>query len=82
MLLAEFDYDLKSPPTFPFINTLKPPLDMWLLGRIRTTGALLECHAQGPPGLVIGPRSRVPGDERPAGAGVRRRSVRYTGHTA
>ena len=33
MLLAEFDYDLKRTPTFPFINTLKPRYDMWLLKR-------------------------------------------------
>ena len=33
MLLAEFDYDLKRTPSFPFINTLKPRYDMWLLKR-------------------------------------------------
>jgi sulfide:quinone oxidoreductase len=33
MLLAEFDYDLRRTPTFPFINTLKPRYDMWLLKR-------------------------------------------------
>jgi sulfide:quinone oxidoreductase len=33
MLLAEFDYDLKPKPSFPFINTLKPRYDMWLLKR-------------------------------------------------
>jgi len=33
MLLAEFDYDLKRTPTFPFIDTLKPRYDMWLLKR-------------------------------------------------
>jgi len=33
MLLAEFDYDLKRTPTFPFINTLQPRYDMWLLKR-------------------------------------------------
>jgi len=33
MLLAEFDYDLNRTPTFPFINTLKPRYDMWLLKR-------------------------------------------------
>jgi sulfide:quinone oxidoreductase len=33
MLLAEFDYDLKRMPTFPFINTLKLRYDMWLLKR-------------------------------------------------
>ena len=26
-------YDLKRTPTFPFINTLKPRYDMWLLKR-------------------------------------------------
>jgi sulfide:quinone oxidoreductase len=33
MLLAEFDYDFKRTPTLPFINTLKPRYDMWLLKR-------------------------------------------------
>ena len=33
MLLAEFDYDLKPTPSFPFINTFKPRYDMWLLKR-------------------------------------------------
>jgi sulfide:quinone oxidoreductase len=33
MLLAEFDYDLKRTPSFPFIDTLKPRYDMWLLKR-------------------------------------------------
>jgi sulfide:quinone oxidoreductase len=33
MLLAEFGYNLKRTPTFPFINTLKPRYDMWLLKR-------------------------------------------------
>jgi sulfide:quinone oxidoreductase len=33
MLLAEFDYDLKPTPSFPFINTMKPRYDMWLLKR-------------------------------------------------
>ena len=33
MLLAEFDYDLKPTPTFPFIDTMKPRYDMWLLKR-------------------------------------------------
>jgi len=33
MLLAEFDYDLKRAPSIPFINTLKPRYDMWLLKR-------------------------------------------------
>ena len=33
MLLAEFDYDLKRTPSIPFINTLKPRYDMWLLKR-------------------------------------------------
>jgi len=33
MLLAEFDYDLNRTPSFPFINTLKPRYDMWLLKR-------------------------------------------------
>jgi hypothetical protein len=33
MLLAEFDYDLKRTPSFPFINTLKPRYDTWLLKR-------------------------------------------------
>jgi sulfide:quinone oxidoreductase len=33
MLLAEFDYDLKPRPTIPFIDTMKPRYDMWLLKR-------------------------------------------------
>jgi sulfide:quinone oxidoreductase len=33
MMLAEFDYDLKRAPSIPFINTLKPRYDMWLLKR-------------------------------------------------
>jgi sulfide:quinone oxidoreductase len=33
MLLAEFDYDLKPKPSFPFIDTFKPRYDMWLLKR-------------------------------------------------
>ena len=33
MLLAEFDYDLKRTPSVPFIDTLKPRYDMWLLKR-------------------------------------------------
>jgi sulfide:quinone oxidoreductase len=33
MLLAEFDYDLKPTPSIPFINTMKPRYDMWLLKR-------------------------------------------------
>ena len=33
MLLAEFDYELKPTPSIPFINTMKPRYDMWLLKR-------------------------------------------------
>lgn len=33
MLLAEFDYELKPTPSFPFIDTMKPRYDMWLLKR-------------------------------------------------
>ncbi|MBQ0893400.1 NAD(P)/FAD-dependent oxidoreductase [Micromonospora sp. U56] len=33
MLLAEFDYRLKPKPSFPFIDTMKPRYDMWLLKR-------------------------------------------------
>lgn len=33
MLLAEFDYDLRPAPSIPFINTLRPRYDMWLLKR-------------------------------------------------
>ena len=33
MLLAEFDYDLKPTPSIPFVNTMKPRYDMWLLKR-------------------------------------------------
>ena len=33
MLLAEFDYDLKPAPSIPFINTMKPRYDMWLVKR-------------------------------------------------
>jgi sulfide:quinone oxidoreductase len=33
MLLAEFDYELKPRPSFPFLNTMKPRYDMWLLKR-------------------------------------------------
>jgi sulfide:quinone oxidoreductase len=33
MLLAEFDYDLKPAPSVPFIDTMKPRYDMWLLKR-------------------------------------------------
>jgi sulfide:quinone oxidoreductase len=33
MLLAEFDYQLKPTPSFPFIDTMKPRYDMWLLKR-------------------------------------------------
>ena len=33
MLLAEFDYDLKPTPSIPFIDTMKPRYDMWLLKR-------------------------------------------------
>lgn len=33
MLLAEFDYDLKPKPTFPFLDTMKPRYDMYLLKR-------------------------------------------------
>ncbi|MFR9777607.1 FAD-dependent oxidoreductase [Micromonospora sp. MS34] len=33
MLLAEFDYEQKPAPSFPFIDTMKPRYDMWLLKR-------------------------------------------------
>jgi sulfide:quinone oxidoreductase len=33
MLLAEFDYDLKPTPSIPFVDTMKPRYDMWLLKR-------------------------------------------------
>ena len=33
MLLAEFDYDLTPRPSFPFLNTMKPRYDIWLLKR-------------------------------------------------
>ncbi len=33
MLLAEFDYDLNPRPSIPFVNTMKPRYDMWLLKR-------------------------------------------------
>lgn len=33
MLLAEFDYELKPTPSIPFIDTMKPRYDMWLLKR-------------------------------------------------
>lgn len=33
MLLAEFDYDLEPAPSIPFIDTMKPRYDMWLLKR-------------------------------------------------
>jgi sulfide:quinone oxidoreductase len=33
MLLAEFGYELKRRPSLPFINTMKPRYDMWLLKR-------------------------------------------------
>ncbi|HEX6469009.1 MAG TPA: FAD/NAD(P)-binding oxidoreductase [Streptosporangiaceae bacterium] len=33
MLLAEFDYELNRTPSIPFVNTLKPRYDMWLLKR-------------------------------------------------
>ena len=33
MLLAEFDYDLRPTPTFPFSDTMKPRYDMYLLKR-------------------------------------------------
>jgi sulfide:quinone oxidoreductase len=33
MLLAEFDYQLKRRPSFPFIDTMKPRYDMYLLKR-------------------------------------------------
>jgi sulfide:quinone oxidoreductase len=33
MLLAEFDYELKPRPSIPFLNTMKPRYDMWLLKR-------------------------------------------------
>ncbi len=33
MLLAEFDYDLKPRPSIPFVDTMKPRYDMWLLKR-------------------------------------------------
>lgn len=33
MLLAEFDYQLKPTPTVPFVNTMKPRYDMYLLKR-------------------------------------------------
>ncbi|MFG3702238.1 FAD-dependent oxidoreductase [Micromonospora sp. NPDC047620] len=33
MLLAEFDYQLKPKPSFPFIDTMRPRYDMWLLKR-------------------------------------------------
>lgn len=33
MLLAEFDYDLKRAPSFPFVDTMKPRYDMYLLKR-------------------------------------------------
>lgn len=33
MLLAEFDYDLQRTPSLPFIDTLKPRYDMYLLKR-------------------------------------------------
>ncbi|UNO41515.1 FAD/NAD(P)-binding oxidoreductase [Streptomyces sp. MST-110588] len=33
MLLAEFDYDLRPTPSFPFIDTTKERTDMWFLKR-------------------------------------------------
>ncbi len=33
MLLAEFDYELKPTPSIPFIDTMKPRYDMYLLKR-------------------------------------------------
>lgn len=33
MLLAEFDYEQKPKPSFPFLDTMKPRYDMWLLKR-------------------------------------------------
>jgi sulfide:quinone oxidoreductase len=33
MLLAEFDYELKLRPSFPFLDKMKPRYDMWLLKR-------------------------------------------------
>jgi sulfide:quinone oxidoreductase len=33
MLLAEFDYQLKPAPSIPFVNTMKPRYDMYLLKR-------------------------------------------------
>ncbi|WP_232344771.1 hypothetical protein [Actinoplanes awajinensis] len=33
MLLAEFDYTLTPRPTFPFIDTMRPRYDMYLLKR-------------------------------------------------
>jgi sulfide:quinone oxidoreductase len=33
LLLAEFNYDLERTPSIPFINTLKPRRDMYLLKR-------------------------------------------------
>jgi sulfide:quinone oxidoreductase len=33
MLLAEFDYELTPRPSIPFVDTMKPRYDMWLLKR-------------------------------------------------
>lgn len=33
MLLAEFDYEQKPKPSFPFLDTMRPRYDMWLLKR-------------------------------------------------
>lgn len=33
MLLAEFDYSLTPRPSFPFIDTMRPRYDMYLLKR-------------------------------------------------
>jgi sulfide:quinone oxidoreductase len=33
MLLAEFDYNLKPAPSIPFVNSMEPHYDMWLLKR-------------------------------------------------
>lgn len=38
MLLAEFDYQLKPTPSFPFLDTMRPRYDMWLLKRYGLPG--------------------------------------------
>ena len=61
MLLAEFDYDFKPTPTLPFIDTLKPRYDMWLLKRYGLPALYWNL-------MVKGRRLTAPGTSRRPGS--------------